>query len=314
MPDPFLYCKAIGVAALVSTMVVLAMLTVRRKTDTESLNTACAVAIGLGLTFGYYVLSLQLRWPPVSGLDRLLTIVVPLTLSIELIAGFQSVPRRIAWLLRLGLAFTIPRILLHGSVYLSDSDDWTRWQSLMMMAVCGALLAGLWILLSWLFRRSPGVSIPLSLCLTIQCAGMAVMMAGYIKGGAAAFPLASTLMATTTIAWLGVKRIFGTVKFDTAVILGVGVVGLFGVVFVGNAFGRISTGSALTMLLAPLLCWISEVPLLRNRSPWLVGSIRLGLVAIPLIVVLALAKRDFDRDMSPLVIVQSKNVTDVQTP
>ncbi len=246
-------------------------------------------------------MSLQLAWPPVSGLDRLLTIVIPLTLSIELIAGFRSTPRWLAWLLRIGLALTIPRILLHGSVYLSGSGEWSPWRAVMVMALSGALLSGLWSLLSWLSRRSPGVSIPLSLCLTIQCAGMAVMMAGYIKGGAAAFPMAATLMSTTVASWLGMKRWFDASKYDTSVMLGVSVVGLFGVVFVGNAFGRISTGSALTMLLAPLLCWVSEVSMLRNRSPWLVGSIRLGLVAIPLIVVLAQAKRDFDRDMAPLL-------------
>ena len=56
------------------------------------------------------------------------------------------------------------------------------------------------------------------------------------------------------------------------------------------------------MFLAPLLCWVTEIPLLRNRKPWIVGTVRLTLVAIPLVVVLVAAKRDFDRDMAPLLV------------
>jgi hypothetical protein len=79
------------------------------------------------------------------------------------------------------------------------------------------------------------------------------------------------------------------------------VVGLFGLLFIGLYFGRLSTAAALAMLLAPLLCWATEIPILRNRSPRIVGSLRLVLVAIPLLVVLSLAKRDFDRNMAPLL-------------
>ncbi len=64
--------------------------------------------------------------------------------------------------------------------------------------------------------------------------------------------------------------------YATPAILGIGVVGLFGLLFIGRFFGRLSTGCALTMLLAPLLCWVTEMPLLRHRKPWLVGSLRLA--------------------------------------
>jgi len=84
-------------------------------------------------------------------------------------------------------------------------------------------------------------------------------------------------------------------------IVGIGVLGLFGLLFIGRFFGRLSTASALAMLLAPLLCWATEAPFLRERKPWLVGSLRLALVAIPLAVVLVAAKREFDRDMAPLL-------------
>lgn len=302
MPELLPYLKAMEAAAIVSAMCVLAMVGVRRRASTAWLNSACVLGMGLGLAVGCYALPLRLTWPPVNGLDRFLTLVVPAALGIEWIAGFQRVPRRVAWFLRLSLAATIPRILLHGSVYLSGSgNDRTEWRVGTALAVCGALLAGVWVLLSWLSQRSPGVSIPLALCLTIQCAGLTVMMAGYIKGGAAAFLLAATLVATTIGGRLITKRFGAPANFGTPAIVGTGVVGLFGVLFIGRFFGRLSTGCALVMLLAPLLCWVTEAPLLRSQKPWLVGSLRLGLIAIPLVVALALAKRDFDRNMAPLL-------------
>lgn len=317
MPEPLLYLKAMGTAAIVSAIAVLAMLTLRKwlvKSDlpgsagTTSMNSACVVGIGLGLAAGYYVLSLQLAWPPTSGLERLLTIVVPAALCIELIAAIPRFPRTIAWLLRMSLAVMIPRVLLHGSVYLSDSGDWTLWQAGVTLAACGVLLAGVWSLLLRLSARSPGVSIPYAVCMTLLCAGATVMMAGYIKGGASTLPLVSTLLATTIAAKLATKR-FGApsvnlapINFDSQAVLGIGVVGLFGVLFIGRFFGEISSSDAIIMLLAPLLCWVTETRLLRNRKPWIVGSLRLMLVAIPLVVVLIAAKRDFDREMAPLLV------------
>lgn len=316
MPEPLLYLKAMGAAAIVSAMIVLAIVATLTKIErirgethalgengyTTRLNTACVIGISLGLVVGYGMVSLRLAWPPVNGLERFLTITVPLVLGIELIAGFQNVPRRIAWLLRMSLAATIPRILLHGSVYLSDSAEvWTPWQTGAALAVCGALLAGVWSLLSWLSQRSPGTSIPLAICLPILCAGLTVMMAGYIKGGVAAFPLVATLVATIIGARLMAKRSVALANFRAPAIIGVGVVGLFGLLFVGRFFGRLSTSDAVAMLLSPLLCWVTELPRLRHRQPWLVGTLRLVLVAIPLLVVLAAAKRDFDRKMTPLL-------------
>jgi len=298
MPDLRIYLQATAVAALVSPVfvltIVLAIRLVRRTASTAWLNAACA--LGLALAFGSIAVLVRLNWPPVSGLDRFFTIVVPLVLAVELIAGFPFVPRGVAWFLRISLAATIPRILLRGSVYLSGSvDDWPLWWSNATLAVSAVVLAGFWGLLSSLSQRSPGISIPLAIVLAIQCAGLNVMMAGYIKGGAAAFPMAATLAATTLVAWIITKR------SSVPVILGIGVVSLFGVLFVGRFFGRLSTGCAIAMLLAPLLCWVTEMPLLRHRKPGLVGLLRLMLVAIPLVIVLTLAKQNFDRDMAPLI-------------
>lgn len=296
MPEPWLYLQAMGAAAVVGALCVLAMAGVRRPASSARLNLACVLAMGLGLAAGCYVMNLKLAWPAVNALDRFFTIVVPAILGIELIAGFHRVPRRVAWFLRMTLAATIPRILLHGSVYLGGSSgDWSLWQAGAGMPVCGVLLAAVWALLAWLHQRTPGASIPQALCLSTLCAGITVMMAGYIKGGAAACPLAAAFAATTIGARLVAKR------SAVPAIVGIGVAGLFGLLFIGRFFGRLSTASALAMLLAPLLCWATEIPLLRHRKPWIVGSLRLVLVAIPLVAVLIVAKRNFDQNMAPLL-------------
>lgn len=302
MPDPLLYLKAAGASAIVSALVVLATAGVRKSPGTAKLNWACALGIASGLVAGFLVQSLRIAWPPANGLDRFFTIVIPAVLIVELISGIERLPSWIAWFLRMSLAATIPRILLHDSIYLSHSDnDRTPWQNGVELAVSGGLLAALWGLLSGLSRRSPGASIPFALCMSISCAGVSVMLAGYIKGGAAAFPMAAAIMATTIVAWLITFRSGATTQFSSSSILGIAVVGLFGLLFIGRYFGRLSTESALTILLASLACWATEIPLLKHRKPWIVGTLRLVLVAIPLLVVLVLAKREFDRNMAPLL-------------
>jgi hypothetical protein len=296
MPDPLLYLKLMGGVAIVSGAVVLIIAGFRRPAGPTRLNLACVLAIGLGLAASCLLLPLRLAWPPVNGLDRLATVVVPAALGIELIAGFQRVLRWVAWSLRTCLAVATPRILLHGSVYLSGlGNDWNGWRTGTALLLCGALLAGIWGLLAWLQQRSPGVSIPLALCLTTSIAGLTIMMAGYLKGGAAAFTFTATIAAATIGARLIVQRA------GTPAIVGIGVVGMFGLLLIGRFFGRLSTGCALAMLLAPLLCWVTEAPLLRRQKPWIVGSTRLALVAIPLLAALAVAKRTFDQDMAPLL-------------
>jgi len=310
MPEPLLYMQATGTTAIVSAIIVLTMAGVRRPASSTRLHVTAAVAMGIGLVAGYYVLALGLAWPPANGLDRLLTLVLPLALVIELVAAFPRTPRWLAWGLRLSLAAVTPRIILHGSVYLGASND--EWMLTLAGAPCAAVLASVWGLLAWLAHRRPGVSTPMAKGMATPSAGLTIMMAGYIKGGAASLPLTTALVVTCLGLGLVTRNIRQPDSSHPATqesrpanfapaILGIGVVGLFGLLFIGRFFGRISNGDAVTILLAPLLCWVTEIRFLRERRPWLVGTLRLILVAIPLTLVLARAKRDFDREMGPLL-------------
>jgi hypothetical protein len=302
MPDPLLYLKAMGASAIVSATLVLAMAWRRRPAGPASMNLACVLGMGAGLAVGDSLLGLQPGWPPVNGLDRLMRIVVPAALGLELVAGFPRVPASMVWFLRASLAAAVPRILLHGSVYLTGTgSEWTPWQLVAAWIASSLLLIGCWSLLCRLSQRSAGVSIPLALGLATLCAGATIMMAGYIKGGAAALPVAATIAATAISTRSAVRRSVSSSNSGSSAIIGIGSVSLFGLLFVGRFFGRLSSSSAVVMLLAPLLCWVTELPSLRQRKPWFVGMLRVVLVAIPLAVVLAFAKLAFDRDMAPLL-------------
>ena len=53
-------------------------------------------------------------------MDRLLVIVIPAALIVELLSAFPKLPRWLVWALRLAIAGGFARVLLHGSIYLSD--------------------------------------------------------------------------------------------------------------------------------------------------------------------------------------------------
>jgi hypothetical protein len=296
MPDGALFLKGLGAAASAGALVALALSGIRRPASVTRTSVTGIVAIVLGLLAGCLVLQVRWNWPPGNGLDRWLTIVVPAAAGIELLAGLSGMPRWLASSLRLGLSSAAGRILLYSSVYLAPTGGaWTALQTALCLAFSAALLALMWILLLRLQDRAPGVSLPLALAVTTLCSGIAITLAGYVTGGKAALALAAALAGAAGALHLIAAR----PALPGAI--GVGVVGLFGLLFVGRFFGGLSTGQVLVLMLAPLLCWATELPGLRGRTRWLIGAIRLVLVAIPLVVVVYSEKRGFDRHTAPLM-------------
>jgi len=292
MPDPILYVKAMAAAAAAGVALALVVSSIRRPAGAGRINTACVLGMAAGLIAGYWVLDLLPRELPQNVLDRFLMIILPAVIAIELVAGFHRVPRWVVWILRVGLTLATPRILLHGSRYLSDAaGDASAALSLSYAGVGGGVLAAVWGLLAWLVRRSPGVSLPLVVSETSLFGGLAVMLSAYPSGGEAALPLAAALAAVAGVLW------FLSNPQASMGAIGIGVVGLFGVLFAGRFFGSLSTERALAVFFTPLLCWLTELPPLRKFKPWQVAAIRIALAAIPLVIVVALAKRDFDRSM-----------------
>jgi hypothetical protein len=298
MPDPIACLLAVLAAGGASAIVVLVLGWPRGPASPARMNAACVTGIGTGLAAGYTLLKFEPGWPPASGLDRFLLIVLPAAIGIELVATIPGLPRGLAVLLRTGLAMSAARILLHGSVYLRGTPDEPMWRVVVLLALAGALLAAEWGLLVWLSRRATGVSLPLAVAESLVCGGAAVMLAGYLGGGEAALPPAAALTgAALASAAIGREPAPATV--------GIGLIALFGLVFLGSFFGALPSGQGLAVFLAPLACWTAEHRAVASQTPRRKLFLRLGLVAVPLVVVLVLAKRHFDREFRPLISLKS---------
>ena len=253
---------------------------------------SCVAGVVIGQVAGCFWLRLPIGWPPASALDRYLIVLLPAALVVELLAAFPKLPPWGVHALRFLLAASMAPVLLHRSVYL---DEWTFWQATIAMTVCGALAAVTWLLLTRLAERSPGITLPLALAIAIQGAGVAIMLAGYLRGGAAAMAAATALLGASLACALVARQM------PLPSLVGFGVVSLCSLLFIGVFFGRLPIASALALLAAPLLCWLTELGSGCQRSASAEGVIRLTLVAAVVAVVLLIAQRKFEREFRPLL-------------
>ena len=303
MPDLLLYLQAVVVALSASALAVLA-LGWRAKSPSQMLvSSICVAGVAIGQVAGCIWLRLPVGWPPASALDRYLVVLLPAAMVVELLAALPKFPPWGVPALRCLLAASMARVLLHQSVYL---DEWTAWQAVMALAVCAALASGVWLLLARLAERSPGISLPLALALAIQGAGVAIMFAGYLRGGAAAMVAAAALLGASLACALVAKQV------PLPALVGLGVVGLCSLLFIGVFFGRLPTASAVALLTTPLLCWLTELSVCSERSAWTVGAIRLTMVAVVVAIVLLFAQRKFEREFRPLLFDASQTSTTSQ--
>jgi hypothetical protein len=296
MPDAILFSQAVALAA--GAGAVIALLAGRLARGRDGWKEAAALlAFVLAAVLGYCQLGIRPVWPPLNALDRFLAIVLPSMVAIETLIAIARVPCWSAWLLRVAMAASASRVLLAGSVYLGDSDEaWTLWQTAAVLTAGGGLLLLTWCSLTSFEKRGDARPvIPLALAMSLFTSGMAIMLAGYIKGGAAALPLAAALIGISLVSKVTTKE---SILRPTA---GVAVVALFSLLFIGVFFGRLSMGRAVTILLAPLACGFTQLAGLRRQKTWIAAAIGLLLVAIPLAAVLILAKRDFDQKLAPLL-------------
>lgn len=332
MPDVLLFAKATCAAAAASMMTVLALAVARRSAGDVWQTTACLLALAAGLFTGVCVLPLPIAVPPGSGLDRLLVIALPAAWTILWFGSYTSgrewraglfwksqaadptgcespALERITqswscfrWCVRFAFCAALPRVLLHGSVYLNGTDDeWSSMQITVAMVTSSFALACLWVLLDRLAMRPAGASVPVAIALAVQCAAVTIMLAGYLKGGAFALLLCASLLATTLSVTAWAKFAGFATAVQSQVLTAIGLIGLFSVVLIGRFFGRLTTESAIIMLFSPLLCWLTEWRMLRLSGTWRVVTGRLVLVSIPLAILLVLAKQKFDQELGALL-------------
>ncbi|SFJ46626.1 hypothetical protein [Planctomicrobium piriforme] len=286
MPDPVRIAAAVLVAGLVAGFVTLIAGRVR------SANIRSAVAV-LGVVIGFYLgclcLGVKLHWPPREDQDRFLWLLVPLAITMELIALRCG---RWQWLPRLLTAGVAGWILLHGSIYLSDlaGPGSREWSTGTAVLVVGGLAATLFVatqLLILLANHTGGRVVMSSVAIACGGAAVTVMLSGYATGGQPGFPLAATLMAVV-LASLVTRS-----TFDASGATGLGMTCLFAILLCGRFFGELSMSHAAVLLLAPLCGWAVTLPWLRTRPAFVRTGLQLLLTTILVIVVLALAQQNF---------------------
>lgn len=301
MPDLLLFLKASVFSVSASAVTVLALMFCRGSAGRKAVNSHPSSVILLlsfltGVCTGYRTLGFSLDWPPRNALARFLEIILPAIVLIELVASVQKLPRAAVWFLRTTVAAVCGRVLWHGSVYLV-ADSWTglTLQTALVLVGCMLSLIMVWLLLFRLTESPIAEILPIGLALCIQTGGLTIMLAGYIKGGAAAIPLTTSLAAPILMS-LVMRR-----QYDIRGLLGVGIVSLFSLLFIGRYFGALSTMHGVVIFFAPCLSAISLLPIVRRWKPAVTRLLCLALISVPLLIVLLEAKSAFDKRMAPLI-------------
>jgi len=321
MPDPRLFVLGLAVAAIASLLIMRASMALQPDATAGTGRWRRSAWVGLlaGLAAGWDRLGYAIPWPPATGLDRLLLVVLPAVMVVDWIdrsrayrgglGGAIESPQRseLASLpvVLLGLmSVGVPLVLLWGSVYLARGLDA---QSLSgrgaLFVASGVLLGAGGVSLQRLSMRPGGWTVPVSLVLALLTAGTCILLGGYIKGGAVAFPLAGSLLGGLFATIRGRAEPASAAGSDEVrrVLVTLGTISLYGVLLVGCAFGRLPGSRALLVGLAPLLGWITEwAPLRVGTVRWLT-CVRGVVMAVPLAMALVSAKHDFDRTLGPLV-------------
>lgn len=291
MPDFILMAKGFFTAAIVAGLLLIAIARPGKNPSRWRLATVWVLGLGTGLCAGYGVLGEWPRWPPLEDRDRLLLVLLPLTLAAEFAAALVPVPW-LRWALRLIVAAVVAPVLLFNSVYLVDlsgpnSAEWTRGQAALILLVLASLLAGVWALLAQLeVSTSPRALSPV-MVLVMLAAAVTVMLSGYLRGGLLALPLAGALAGTAAASYALPP------SPNVRPGLGVGIVGLFAVLVLGRFFGSLPTGLALGLIVSPLLAWIAEIPSLRKLPPSARAAIRIAAVLLALALLVTLARLRF---------------------
>jgi hypothetical protein len=254
-----------------------------------------ALGVGAGFFAGAWLLGLAPNFPPAEVKDRLLLVLLPAVVAVEVAAAFLRRVPWLTWALRLVVAAGAAPVLLHGSIYLTDSAgpgtrEWSPGLAWLILAGLAAALAANGALLDRLAARQTGRAVLLTLALAAPGAGLAVMLSGYATGGQLGFPLAAGLAAgaVASLALAGAADLRGAI--------GVGVVGLFALLVVGRLFGDLPTANAVLLFAAPLAGWLPELLPARRVGPRLRGAARVALAAVPVALALALAVQKFAAD------------------
>ncbi len=292
MPDPLLFLKAVAVAALAAAAALLFSAWPWRTPRPGRLRLGRVLGVALGFFAGCWMLGVEPHWPPREDLDRLLLVLFPVAVLVELVPLLPRVPCWLVRVLHWAVVVGAAPLLLYNTSYLAalegpGSREWTPLEACFILTGLAATFETVWLLLAQLAKCRGSRTLLLALAFACGATAMTVMMTGYASGGQVGLPLAAALLGLTAASLLlkGPFPINGS--------LGLGVLGLFSLVVAGRFFGALPTTYALVLFLSPLLAWLPEfLPALRKR-PRLLAAGKLALAVIPVAAVLALVVQGF---------------------
>jgi hypothetical protein len=297
MTDPIVLIDATAAAALLAAVaVLLPRLLGRPQPHPSVVAVAAALGVGAAYALGAWVLGLRPNLNVAEDKDRLLALVLPAVLAVELVAAVPRFPWWLAWPLRMAVAAAAAPALLHGSTYITDLPgaprQWAPDQAWQVLGGLAAALAAVWALLAWLARRAPGPATPLSLGLACGAAAATVKFSGSVSEGDLGVPLAGALIGVG----LALLVLPGA-RARSAV--GVGVVGLFSLLVVGVLFADLTLTNAALLFAAPLAGWLPELPYVRRLPAWVRGVAAVALVLLAASYPASQAEHKFREDTRP---------------
>jgi len=319
MPDPFQYMIALLAAFAVSFLAIFISQLAMRATIPSLARFVFMVGLVLGLWPGYRILGFESRWPPVNALDRFLMIVLPAAMIVEFI-GTVRVPDDqhnflfrfssfCAATVRFAFIVSVGRVLWHDSVYLSsvesNTNDWPPFIAFGVLLSGAALLYAALRSSMILAFRGVSASLTAGLVMSLLATGMVTMLAGYIKGGAAAMPLAGGICGAALALWMAGKKT-GPATSHVQFLIGISVTALFSLLWIGRFFGQLTTFDVLMIFLSPHCCWLSEFWPFGDYSNNYRMVIRMAAVALILLVVLFFKWQQFMQKMIPLIAFQAE--------
>ena len=319
MPDPFQYMIALLAAFTASFLAIFISQLAMRATIPSLARFVFMVGLVLGLWPGYRILGFASRWPPVNALDRFLMIVLPAAMIVEFI-GTVRVPDDqhnflfrfssfCAATVRFAFIVSVGRVLWHDSVYLSsvesNTNDWPPFIAFGVLLSGAALLYVALRSSMILAFRGVSASLTAGLVMSLLATGMVTMLAGYIKGGAAAMPLAGGICGAALALRMAGKKT-GPATSHGQFLIGISVTALFSLLWIGRFFGQLTTFDVLMIFLSPHCCWLSEFWPFRDYSNNYRMVIRMAAVALILLVVLFFKWQQFMQKMIPLIAFQTE--------
>ncbi|MGF1579148.1 MAG: hypothetical protein ACFCD0_07275 [Gemmataceae bacterium] len=170
-----------------------------------------ALGIGGAVLFGMWWLGISISWPPTNHEERIVLLILPTVVAIEVVIATVQPNVPAAWALRVLVASAIPGVLLQGHQLLqSDNPDfkileirtWNPAERHLWLLGAAVVLVGVWWSLTFLLRRHSKRIILLAIILSTGAALWASYSAGYATNYRIGLPVVVSLFAAWVVSWL----------------------------------------------------------------------------------------------------------------